>query len=126
VAVEGEWMAKLLDGVAEVCGSSSTLTAYAAWWLERERVDYYVSQDSDALTLDVATPSPEIGIRIVRGDSEAVVPAVPTRVRLGGIQWRQRRRYIPTESEIAGSTRVSLFASLREWRRRRQRQTARE
>jgi hypothetical protein len=126
LAADGSLMARLLDEVAATCGSGSTLTDYAAWWRERERVEYLVVQDEDVLTLDVASPNSEVGIRVVRGDSEAVVPAVPRRVRLRELHWRRRERYVPTESEIAGSIRPSRLAALREWRRRRQRQTAKE
>ncbi|UCG43903.1 MAG: hypothetical protein JSU73_04610 [candidate division WOR-3 bacterium] len=125
VAADCELTANLLDEVTALCGSGSTLTNFAAWWIERERVEYQVVQDDDALTLDVASSGSEVGIRVVRGDSEAVVPAVPGRVRLRELHWRHRERYIPTEPEIAGSIRLGRLAALREWRRRRQRQTAR-
>jgi hypothetical protein len=126
VACHANLMAKLLDELLAICGGGSTLTEYAAWWLKREHLDYRVVQDVETITLDVARPSHEVGIRIVKGDLEALVPAVSGRLRSGGLQWRQRGRYVPTKSEIAGSVRPGRLAALREWRRRHQRQTTRK
>jgi len=126
LAAEHEWMAKLLDEAITICGGASTLTDYAAWWRERERIEYHVFQDAEFLTLEVTRPNRDFGIRVVRGDRETIVPAMSGRFRFAKMQWRERTRYVPTGSEVAGGSRLRRLSALREWRRRRQRQTTKD
>ncbi|MEO0073424.1 MAG: hypothetical protein ABIK43_02015 [candidate division WOR-3 bacterium] len=110
----------LLLAVTRVIPTTITMTDYARWWLQRERLRLSVSTADRTVAIDLNQPADNVWIVIEQSDRFALAPAESQRLELELLSWNSVRA-VPFDPATLAVLRPRLRAGIQELIRKLQR-----